>query len=108
MPTTDIPDVLTYLKEFGGWGIVAFIVVYASRAAMAGGRTFLALAKQFSADVVAELKEIKTAIQGQERRVDTLSEKVEHVDQQVGEQSVRIERLNELVVGHAVACKEKP
>ena len=69
-----------------------------------GGKTFMALAHKFSTDVVAELKEIKTAIQGQEIRVEALSAKIDSVHGEVAEQSTRIERLNELVAGNQ--CKK--
>lgn len=69
-----------------------------------GGKTFMALAHKFSTDVVAELKEIKTAIQGQEIRVESLSAKIDTVHSEVNDQSKRIERLNELVAG--TQCKK--
>lgn len=69
-----------------------------------GGKAFMTLAQKFSTDVVAELKEIKNAISGQEIRVEALSAKIDSVHGEVAGQATRIERLNELVAGSQ--CKQ--
>lgn len=89
------------LRDYGGWGVLGVCVLltlwFGGRALMSGGRAFMDMAKKFSADVVAELKEIKTAIQGQERRVDGLTAAVDDVRTEQIQQGQRIERLRELV-----------
>ena len=95
------------LKDYGGWGALAIVVALAmwfgGSAILNGGRAFMALAKKFSDDVVAELKDIKNAIQGNERRVDGLAATVHEVRAEQAQQGVRIDRLKELMAG--AQCK---
>lgn len=103
----DLSTIERIIEDYGGWGALAVVVLLAmwfgGSAILNGGRAFMALAQKFSSDVVAELKEIKGAIQGQERRVDGLAATVHEVRAEQAQQGERIERLKELVAG--AQCK---
>lgn len=85
-----VESIGTILKDFGGWGAFLLVVIV-------GGRAFMSLARDFSNKVVDRLDDICAAINGQERRVDVLSEKVDTMKDEVHEQGQRIERLAESV-----------
>jgi methyl-accepting chemotaxis protein len=80
------------LKNFGGFGALLGMLFF-------GWRGFMALARDFAINVVAKLEEIKEAIHGNERRVDSLTEKVVQIAADVGAQSARVERLAVQIAG---------
>jgi hypothetical protein len=83
-PDQSLTGILPLIKDLGGWGAFIAIVFW-------GGRNFMAMAKQFSTSVVAELQRIREAIQGQEHMVEKLSDRIDDVSQEVRDQVERIE-----------------
>lgn len=97
----DLSTIERIIKDYGGWGVLALAVLlvlwFGGRAILGGGRAFMGMAQKFSNDVVAELREIKNAIQGQERRVDGLTAAVDDVRTEQIQQGERLDRLREMV-----------
>jgi len=79
MTTTDFD--FSAVQDLGGW--VAFLIVI-----VLGGRSFMDLARSFSAGVLKALTEIKDAIASHDRRLDELTSKLER-------QTDAIERLEQ-------------
>lgn len=72
MPTTSEP-VVSWIADLvgkgGGWAAFLVFLYF-------GGRSFMTLARDFSTSVTAELQSIRTAITGQNSRVDGLSAEI--------------------------------
>lgn len=91
-PDPAIDFLLTAVKNFGPTGALMVVGLW-------GGRVFMALARKFAEDVVRELRDIREAIHGNERRVDGLIEKVAQVAGEVRDQGNLVAALSLQIAG---------
>ena len=79
-------DIFAAVKDLGGWG--AFLV-----ATVWGGRTFMALARDFSSKVCAELSKISEAMVMQTVSHERIEERLESLSDQQDQQTEAIQTL---------------
>lgn len=90
MQDTPPPELFTIVERLGGWG--AFLI-----ALLWGGRSFMALARDFSQKVTGELGSIRQALVSWEGKVTVLTDRLGDLADTVKEQSTRLEKLSERV-----------
>jgi len=91
-PDPAIDFLFAAFKNFGPTGALLAVGFW-------GGREFMAWARKFASDVVCELRDIRDAIQGNERRVDALIAKVEMVADEVKDQGHQVQALSLQIAG---------
>jgi septal ring factor EnvC (AmiA/AmiB activator) len=95
---TDATDPSLYLKfisELGGWGALVLFCAAGLYLAWKGGMSFMALAREFSTNVVEKLEAIRGEMAAHNQRLEELDQRMETVDRSLLDHTQKLERLTE-------------